>query len=99
MTKYTQLEMDCALCLWEAMMEHRKNCEPLDKAFEANGFAEMRRIAIELSPLVDGVWMMVEQDEYAECFDWCFCPDMLHHIDWVEMKLKGDAKTIAASFA
>lgn len=74
-----------ALCIWEAMLEHREEVATLDNVWEAEGVYAMRQKAINLAAAVDALWWKLDGDDHrldGVTFDWEFIPALLHYVDW-----------------
>ena len=83
---YTREEVETACCVWEAMVDMRTKLPALEEAFLQHGFAAMRNVAIDLAKPIEVIWhgMTDEQRDEAGSFDWEFCPDLLHDVDWAQ---------------
>ena len=81
--------LETAACIWEAVL-HILHCGSGEKGlrFKAQrmqqniGTAELRRIALRWTELVDAAWEKVK-DSYGAPFDWEFVPEWIaQNIDW-----------------
>lgn len=84
--KFTDLEMEAALCSWEHLIEQResKTYAPL---FDQNGTAAMRTGAIYAGAIALGVYDHMEAQGYAfvEAYDFEFIPAVMDRLDWQKL--------------
>lgn len=84
---FTPLQMEAALCLWEAMLDARleSTLPAMDAAFEAGGSHTMRQHAIALVPFVLNVRDALPESlrEGAYGFDYQIVPAILTRVIWV----------------
>lgn len=81
--------LETAACIWEAVL-HILHCGGSEKGLrfkverirENIGTAELRRIALRWTELVDAAWEKVKET-YSGPFDWQFVPEWIsENIDW-----------------
>lgn len=95
---YTEtLRMEAALCIWEAMLEAKRDRHalPADWAGEMSlrwyerGTVEMRHLAIALAEKALSAFDLIGQHEGAEAldlipYDWEFIPAFVARVDWTD---------------
>lgn len=87
--KFTQSNMEAALCVWEYLLDCRNNyaedCPELMAYWIDNDAWEMRHWAIKLAPWVDEVWStFTEDDRDMLLFDWEWVPLIMSFVDWTK---------------
>lgn len=96
--EYTHLQMEAALCAWEAMIEFRINtADPkfdpakypewrveFEQVFEYFGSVDMRHCSIAAGCIVLAVHdlMTAKGIEFHDAYDWEFVPGVLKRLDW-----------------
>lgn len=104
---YTHLEVEAALCIWEALIDfHAKNNSPLTELvglefyWDQMGTAQVRDDAIRLAESLERVWIGLSSDEQElfAPFDWDFTPWFLDQVTWITSGPEIDvAATITAA--
>ena len=77
---------EAALCIWESMLESRKDVPALDAVWKNWGTVEMRQTAIALADPAIEAWQALAAHEQEDCapFDWEFIPAFVRRVDWAE---------------
>lgn len=81
--KYTDKQMQAALCAWEWMYQHFQH-RLLRDHFKDYGSSTMRTYSILAADIVLSVYdhMTEKGYDYVGAYDWGFVPDVLMRIDW-----------------
>ncbi len=84
--KFTDLQMEAALCAWEYMLEQRDSAA-LAPFFEGHGTAGMRLVAIGAGEAALAVYDHMEALglEFTEAYDYTFVPGVLDRLDWTKL--------------
>lgn len=75
--------IEAAACLWEAVLDLKargagKDDQPIDRAFDGTGWAQMRMSVIGWAEYVHRDWEEAQRlTGYDAPFDWDFCPDWI----------------------
>lgn len=84
--KFTDLDMEAALCAWECLCENRENptYAPL---FDAHGTGAMRHAAIYAGAVAQAVYGLMEAQRISctGAYDWTFVPAVLDRLDWPKL--------------
>jgi hypothetical protein len=84
--KFTDLQMEAALCAWEYMLEQRDSAA-LAPLFEGHGTAGMRMVAIGAGEAAMAVYDHMEALglEFTEAYDYTFVPSVLERLNWTKL--------------
>lgn len=98
---FTPLQMEAALCAWEAMIEWRWNDESakrnpdsfpefqqdMNDQWEGIGIAGMRSVSIQAGHIAERVYALMERAgyEFHSAYDWEFVPAVLSRLDWAAL--------------
>ena len=79
---FSEIEVECALCLWEEVMDKRDH-SGVSAAFDRVGSWAMRHAIMALVPDCERVWQALGDDNDGVTFDWEYIPFYLGHcVDW-----------------
>ena len=81
--KFSDLQMEAALCAWEYMLEQRDSAA-LAPFFKGHGTAGMRLAAIGAGEAALAVYAHMEALglEFIDAYDYTFVPGVLDRLDW-----------------
>lgn len=85
---FTHLQMEAALCIWEAMIDRRREdadgSTSLDRTWSAFGTVHMRHVSIALAPMACQVWAALSEDQRETLipYDWEFMPRFVGCLDF-----------------
>lgn len=79
---YNTLQVEAALCVWEAMLETRQSRAVMDFLWDGVGTSQMRHHAISIGVWAEQVFVRAKADHGANVFDaiaydWEFIPAAL----------------------
>jgi hypothetical protein len=93
---YTTLEVEAALCLWEAALDLREKCKPLAMIWDGVGAFEMRHRVMALVTDAERIWVALGDAQDDIVFDWEFCPTFISDcVDWETGEVRDDATCLA----
>lgn len=77
---------EAACCIWENMLEIRRESPRLDETWHKFGAVAMRHASIGLAPAACTIWDMMSEDEKQTCipYDWEFIPAFVSLVKWEE---------------
>lgn len=81
--KFTELDMEAALCAWEYLVEQREN-PTFHPLFKDHGTAAMRHAAIRAGAIALAVYEHMEAQHitFMDAYDFTFVPAVLTRLDW-----------------
>jgi hypothetical protein len=93
---YTTIEVEAALCLWEAALDLREKCKPLATVWDGVGAFEMRHRVMALVPHAERIWAALGDAQHDIVYDWEFCPLIISDcFDWEAGEMRDDATCLA----
>jgi hypothetical protein len=93
---FTTLDVEAALCLWEAALDLREKCKPLATLWDGVGAFEMRHRVMELVPHAERIWIALGDEQQDLVYDWEFCPAFISEcVDWETGEVRDDATCLA----
>lgn len=84
--KFTDLEMEAALCAWEHLIEQRET-PTFKPMFDALGSSGMRLAAIHAGAIALAVYehMEARNISFSLAYDFSFVPAVLDRLDWTKL--------------
>lgn len=85
---FTHLQMEAALCVWEAMIDRRREdadgSTDLDRTWSKFGAVHMRHVSIALAQMACQVWDALSEDQRETLipYDWEFMPRFVSCVDF-----------------
>lgn len=90
MRTYNNLQVEAALCVWEAMLEMRASNAAMNATWEMHGTVTMRHHAMDIGVWVEAAYEDIRDesdatDHWGGCsYDWEIVPAILSFIEWGE---------------
>lgn len=92
---FTEIEVEAALCLWEAVLDKRQD-ERIDEAFSNHGAFAMRGFAMGWVKHSERMWKALGDASDGVTYDWEYCPFYIDQcIDWTDCTPRDDETCLA----
>lgn len=81
---FKEIDMEAAMCLWEAMLDLREKDDTVNAAFEAHGSVALRHSVMTLVDDCQKEWEALSEEERVHFlpYDWEWCPKFLAKNLW-----------------